>query len=132
MRPVPTPSPTPVDPEVLEVGRHLRAGLTALDAGDPARAAEHFADEAAFAPLREDALFWRAVALQRAGSAGALEAWSAFLGAYPNAPRAGEAHCVYARGLRDAGRTEEARAHFEAASRATSARARRCGDEGLP
>ncbi|MBI5487480.1 MAG: FecR domain-containing protein [Deltaproteobacteria bacterium] len=95
-------------------------GWRALRDGDPAGAAEAFGRAAAAgtgAPLAEDAAFWRAVALGRAGrDAEAAGALAIFLDRYPSSPRVGEASAMYGWILLELGELDAAEARFRAAA----------------
>jgi TolA-binding protein len=94
-------------------------GWTAVRAGRFVDAAEAFGRAAALAgpePLAEDAAFWRAVALGRAGwSAAAGQALLGFLERHPRSPRAGEAAVMLGWILLEAGDVAGAAARFRAA-----------------
>jgi TolA-binding protein len=88
-------------------------GWRALKAGDHRAAAELFANERG--PFEEDAAFWRAVALERAGSRDeAIAAFEAFLAEHPASERRGEASVMLGWLELDGGRPEIARRLFEA------------------
>jgi TolA-binding protein len=111
--PVAAPARRPV--EVL-----FEEGWRALAAGELDRAAERFEQSARSAPqdpLAEDAWFWNATTLARAGRAtAATDALEAFLGRYPRSPRRGEASAVLGWLLLDAGDVAGAEARFRAAA----------------
>jgi TolA-binding protein len=94
-------------------------GWRLLRAGDPAHAAEAFQEvdqESGGDAIQEDALFWQAVALARAGKEGAAgRALSSFIERFPRSARAGEASAMLGWMLIDAGDTDGARRAFERA-----------------
>ena len=82
--------------------------------------------------LAEDASFWRAVALRRAGHTdAALAAFVAFLERYARSARAGEAAVAAGWLELDAGRTDAAAAHFRAAVDDPAPRVRASAADGL-
>ncbi len=125
------PLPEPVAEAVpVTDGVALERGLAALDRGEPHAAAAAFAEETG--ALREDGLFWRGVALHRAGEVdAAIAAFENLLAAFPRTARSGDVHCMLGRLHRLADAPEAARPHFEAAAASAAERAARCGEEGL-
>lgn len=120
----PEPGPQP--------GEHLRAGMDLLDRGDFGSAVDQFRQEAELGTLRQDALFWEAVALKRASrDADARRVMTTYLSRYPNGNRSAEVHCMLGWLLVDSGQTSRARSHFENASRSDVARTANCGRRGL-
>jgi TolA-binding protein len=107
----------------------------AMRAGEFAKAAARFAGVISAAPkgpLADDGAFWRAVATARAGrSALAIDLFRELLDGYPTSSRRGEAAAMVGWLLIDAGRTEEARAHFRAADSDPSDRVRASARQGL-
>lgn len=94
-------APTGAEQSAAPVGADVLAfdeGWTALRAGDASAAAEAF-DRAMSAnprgPIAEDASFWHALALGRAGRrASAAQAFASFLGRFEASARAGEASAM--------------------------------------
>ncbi len=90
--------PAPTNAPQSETERQFQIGWAALRAKDPAAAAQAFgaaADAGSGAPLAEDARFWRAVALSRAGQrADTRSALATFIDRYPGSPRLGEASAM--------------------------------------
>ena len=107
----------------------------AMRAGDFARAAARFAGVVGAGPtgpLADEGAFWRAVATARAGrSAAAIDLFSEMLDGYPASARRGEAAAMLGWLLIDAGRPDEARAHFHLADRDPSERVRASAQHGL-
>jgi len=66
-------------------------------------------------PLAEDASYWRAVALARAKSSAAAQAFRDFLELHPRSRRAGEASAMLGWILVDAREHAEAKRRFQAA-----------------
>lgn len=109
-------------------------GWTALRTGDFHTAAEAFGRAAGAndGQLAEDALFWRGVALDRAGRfAGARQALSDFLARYPDSDRKGEASAILGWLLLHAGERQEARNRFTAALGDPAERVRNSARAGL-
>jgi TolA-binding protein len=144
--PAPAPSPPPalaaagpLDPgpgapaEATPTERAFDEGFEALRGGDAARAASAFdRAERGGGALAEDATFWRAVALRRAGQPSqALDAFAAFLSRYPASPRAGEAAVAAGWLALDAGRLDDAAGYFEKGSSDPDASVRAGAAEGL-
>ena len=107
----------------------------ALRGGDPADAAAEFERAVAAdrdGALAEDATFWGAVALGRAGrSAGATRALTRFLARYPASPRAEEASAMLGWLLLDDGDLEAAEARFAVAVNARAQPVRDSARAGL-
>jgi len=146
--PQPSPSPRPPAPvrsadppadgdgseptAVISVRPLMRDGMLLFDQGDYAAAAQVFSTAAASGELREDALFWRAIALYRAERIeDARESLQIFLDAYPRSARAGEAHCLMGKASLATFQTEQAQLHFQAATTSVPTLAVRCGRAGL-
>jgi len=110
-------------------------GFAALRSGEPAAAALLFdraVSAAGGAAIGEDASYWRAVALGRAGRAlEAARALQSFLDAYPASNRAGEAAVMLGRLFLLQGDGAGARRFFEAASRDPAERIREAARAGL-
>ncbi len=148
--PAPEPVVPSVDPPPMKMQKQIappRApaarseGQKAFDDGWNAMRAERF-DEAASAFARaaqgaerriaEDAGYWRAVALARAGqSAVAARAFDSFLAAWPGSTRAGEASAMLGWILFDARDYQGAARRFRAAVTDPSARVRKSATDGL-
>jgi len=103
--------------------------------GDAKAAAAEFAEVERLAhgrDIEEDALYWRAVAVGRAGdAAGARTLFAAFVDRFPSSSRAGEAAAALGRLLLDAGDRRGARQAFERAARDPSPRVRDAAQDGL-
>ena len=103
--------------------------------GDARAAAVEFAEVERLAhgrDIEEDALYWRAVAVGRAGdAAGSRTLFAAFLDRFPASSRAGEASAELGRLLLDAGDRSGARRAFERAARDPSPRVRAAAQDGL-
>jgi TolA-binding protein len=110
-------------------------GWQALRGGDALGAAKSFgraADSAPQTALAEDARFWEAVALARAGNAvTAARAMTVFLDRYPTNARAGELSAMLGWILLDQGRLPEAKARFVAALADPSPKVRESAEAGL-
>ncbi len=110
-------------------------GWQALREGDAAAAARSFDRAAQSAPdtaLAEDARFWEAVALARAGNRNAAaSAMGSFLDRYPANPRAAELSAMLGWILLDAGRLADAKARFMAALADPSPKVRQSAEAGL-
>ncbi len=106
-----------------------------LRAGDAKAAAAEFAEVERLAhgrDIEEDALYWRAVAVGRAGdAAGARTLFAAFLDRFPSSSRAGEAAAALGRLLLDGGDEPGARQAFERAARDPSPQVRAAAQDGL-
>ncbi len=129
-----------IDPPPAAPGRS--EGQKAFDEGWNALRGERFDDAAsAFARaaasgagsrIAEDAGYWQAVALARAGqSAKASRAFESFLGAYPSSTRVGEASAMLGWILFDARDYQGAARRFRAAVKDRSARVRKSAADGL-
>jgi TolA-binding protein len=82
--------------------------------------------------LEEDALYWQAVAMARAGRAHeASQRFAAFLARFPAGTRTGPATLALAWLSFDAGEQERARALFARAAQDSSAKVRKGAEEGL-
>jgi TolA-binding protein len=106
-----------------------------LRAGDAPGAAAEFAEVERLArgrDIEEDALYWRAVAVGRAGdAAGARTLFGAFLERFPASSRVGEAAAELGSLLLDSGQLRAARRAFERAALDPSARVQARAQEGL-
>jgi TolA-binding protein len=106
-----------------------------LRSGDAKEAAAEFAEVERLAhgrDIEEDALYWRAVAVGRAGdAAGSRTLFTAFLDRFPSSSRAGEAAATLGRLLLDAGDRHGARQAFERAARDPSPRVRAAAQDGM-
>ena len=106
-----------------------------LRSGDAKAAAAEFAEVERLAhgrDIEEDALYWRAVAVGRAGDgAGARTLFAAFLDRFPSSSRAGEAAAALGGLLLDAGDRHGARLAFERAARDPSPQVRAAAQDGL-
>lgn len=125
--------PAPVSSGASATERAFDEGFDALRGGDAARAAAAFERAAASGgSLSEDASFWYAVALQRAGRpARALGAFAAFLASYPASPRAGEAAVAAGWLALDAGRPDDAAAYFVRGTHDPDPAVRAAAEDGL-
>jgi TolA-binding protein len=105
-----------------------------LRRGEAARAAAAF-DEVARAAgeggVAEDASYWRAVALVRAGDGQARAALAAFIERFPASPRVGEASVILGWSLLRAGELEPARAAFARGAGDPADRVRAGARDGL-
>ena len=145
-QPVPEPTPPAVEiqtaPDAGAV-KPLRSaaqqafdeGWNAIRSGDFDAAAEAF-ERAASASgnirVEEDALYWRSVALARAGhQLQAAQAFERFLDSYPDSARAGEASVMLGWLLFELGDYSHAERRFRAAAGDPSARVQKSADEGL-
>ena len=82
--------------------------------------------------LAEDARYWRAVALGRAGAAGeARAAMEEFLSSHPRSPRTGEVSVMLGWLLVDAGDRARAEALFRAAAADVRLQVRKSAQAGL-
>ena len=107
-----------------------------LRSGDAKAAAAEFAEVERLAhgrDIEEDAaLYWRAVAVDRAGDgAGARTLFAAFLDRFPSSSRAGDAAAALGGLLLDAGDRHGARLAFERAARNPSPQVRAAAQDGL-
>jgi hypothetical protein len=110
-------------------------GWRLLRAGDPAHAAEAFQEvdrESGGDAIQEDALFWQAVALARAGKEGVARAsLSTFISRFPRSARTGEASAMLGWMLAEAGDRDGARRAFERAVGDRVDRVRASAQSGL-
>ena len=117
--PEPAREPVPAPAEPTDTERAFDAGWTALRAGNYGTAAFQFQraiDDAPDAPLAEDARYWRAIALARAGkTADARDAMREFLSHHAGSARSGEIAVMLGRILADDGEIQAARKLFESA-----------------
>jgi len=134
-----TPSPKPLpaarDERPLGAAPSFGHAWALLRSGDAKEAAAEFAEVERLAhgrDIEEDALYWRAVAVGRAGdAAGSRTLFRAFLDRFPSSSRAGEAAATLGRLLLDAGDRPGARQAFERAARDPSPRVRAAAQDGL-
>ncbi len=112
------PEPEPAPPTPTE--QAFQSGWTALRSGNYGEAADAFGRAIAMDPgaaLSEDARYWKAVALARAGRGhDARRALAAYLAKHPGSARAGEASVMLGWLELEAGRVEAARARFQSAT----------------
>jgi TolA-binding protein len=133
----PTPKPLPAARDERPLGESPSFGhaWALLRGGDAKQAAAEFAEVERVArgrDIEEDALYWRAVAVGRAGdAAGSRTLFAAFLDRFPSSSRAGEAAATLGRLLLDAGDQHGARQAFERAARDPSPRVRAAAQDGL-
>jgi hypothetical protein len=115
--------PTPVE---HPAERAFREAWQAFAGGRFADAARAFADaDEEGSPVREEARYWRAVALLRAGDDRAAErAFRGFLKSYPGAPRGEEAALLLGRALLGRGDAVAAKPWLERAAKSEDARVR--------
>lgn len=115
--------------------RIFRDAWAAFARGDMSQAAELFAEaeaKGANSSLAEDAAYGRALALERAGKRQeAIVEMERFLARHPLGTRAGEVSVSLAWLLLDAGRNEDARAHFERAAKSSVPRIQVSAERGL-
>ena len=129
----PSPAPAPVPARAAASVAYDR-GWDALRAGDFAAAAADFARVELLDPssaVAEDAAYWYAVALARAGRPEAAGALHAFLRRHPRSIHAGAASAALGWLLIEAGRVDEAAARFRAAQDDASAEVRASAAAGL-
>ena len=122
--------PRPEDPSEAA----FREGWKALKAGDTKAAESAFgrASEAPSSSVNEDALFWRAVALSRAGKdAQAIAAFREFLARHPQSTRRGEASTLLGRLLLKSGQTAAASERFSDATNDPRPEVKRAAESGL-
>jgi TolA-binding protein len=128
--PAPPPAPAATPEE-----RAFSQGWEALRLGEHRRAAAYMGEALALGPrgaLAEDARYWRAVALGRAGASDeARVAMEEFLRRHGGSPRAGEVSAMLGWLLFDAGDRAGARALFHAAERDANAGVRQSARAGL-
>ncbi len=118
--PIPKVSQPSAPEQIVDLGtRTYQEAWSALRAGDHASAARGFERAATVAPrsaLSEDAWYWRAVSLARAGQpAEARAAFTEFLEHYRNSPRAPQASAMLGWLLFDAGDLAGAEDRFRTA-----------------
>lgn len=123
----------PVEATVTE--RAFETGWSSLRNGDYGSAADAFAravSAAPDAPLAEDARYWRAVALARAGrTTAAARAMARFLKHHPGSSRAGEVSVMLGWLRLDAGDLRAARSRFQAGMGARDAQVQTAARQGL-
>ena len=133
--PAPKPLPAARDERPLGASPSFGHAWALLRSGDAKEAAAEFAEVERLAhgrDIEEDALYWRAVAVGRAGdAAGSRTLFAAFLDRFPSSSRAGEAAATLGRLLLDAGDRHGARQAFERAARDPSPRVRAAAQDGL-
>jgi hypothetical protein len=126
-------APPPPEPGPAE--RAFNQGWEALRTGDRLGAAVQMRRALDLEPgsaLAEDARYWRAVALGRAGVAGeARDAMEEFLRSHPRSPRAGEVSVMLGWLLVDAGERSRAETLFRAAAADARPEVRRSATAGL-
>lgn len=129
----PTAEPTPRRAAVPNDSESaFQEGWTALREAEHSAAAEAFARVDPSSPMVEDAAFWRAVALGRAGrDEAATREFEVFLARYPRSARRGEATVSLGWLLLRQGRGDQARARFEEAGRDADVAVRRSAQRGL-
>lgn len=130
----PETAPSPIKPRAADELAY-DDGWTAMRAHRFGQAASDFSRAQTLAPtgpLAEDASFWRAVALARAGRPSlAARAFEDYLGDFPISRRAGEASAMLGWLLLEADRAREAEAHFRAALNDPKAEVRTSAKAGL-
>jgi TolA-binding protein len=135
--PTPSPSvsesPTPAIPAPTSVERSFKLGFDALRDGDFGVAAARFAEvEDKSDPLAEDASYWRAVALGRAGrTADARRAMEQNLERWPSSARAPEVSAMLGWILLRQGERDAARAWLEKAQARGNAAVKASAEKGL-
>jgi len=133
--PAPKPLPATRDERPMGPSPSFGHAWALLRSGDAKEAAAEFAEVERLAhgrDIEEDALYWRAVAVGRAGdAAGSRTLFTAFLDRFPSSSRAGEAAATLGRLLLDAGDRHGARQAFERAARDPSPRVRAAAQNGL-
>ncbi|MFO0723846.1 MAG: FecR domain-containing protein [Myxococcota bacterium] len=129
----PPESPTPAIPVVTDAERTFTAGWDALLASDFEGAAARFKDlEDKRDPLAEDAAYWRAVALGRAGrTADAELAMERYVARYPSSSRVPEVSAMLGWSLLRHGAKAEARPWLERAKAEGNATVRASAEKGL-
>jgi len=130
----PTPEPPPPRPARHPAQQAFDDGWAALRRGDFDRAAAAFepAARGGAGAIAEDAAFWRAVALARAGRvAAAAQALDTFLISFPASAHAAEASAMLGWLLVQGGDLAAAERRFRAALAATSPRVRASARAGL-
>jgi TolA-binding protein len=135
LAPGPKSLPAARDPRAMSGLPSFGHAWSLLRSGDANAAAAEFAEVERLAhgrDIEEDALYWRAVAVGRAGDgAGARTLFAAFLDRFPSSSRAGEAAAALGGLLLDAGDRHGARLAFERAARDPSPRVRAAAQDGL-
>ncbi len=133
--PPPPPASDPIAAGPTAGERAFRRGLRALEGDDPRAAARDFARAGALAgeaALAEEAAYWRAIALSRAGDGpGARSALELFLERHPRSPRAGELSVLLGSLLLEQDQPGAARARFEVGLQDPSPRIQRRARQGL-
>lgn len=126
-------SPTPAIPAPTTVERSFKEAFDALRDGDFGVAAARFADvEDKSDPLAEDASYWRAVALGRAGrTADARRAMERNLERWPSSARAPEVSAMLGWILLRQGERDSARAWLEKAQARGNAAVKESAAKGL-
>ncbi len=112
----------------------FREGWKALKSGNTAAAESAFAraEKAPTSAVSEDARFWRAVALSRAGkNSEAIAAFRAFIAAHPHSARRGEASTLLGRLLLESGQHAAARERFLDAQHDARPEVKRAAESGL-
>lgn len=133
-RSVETAAPSVKTPIDAPGEAEFRAGWAALKSGAPDRAAVSFeaARTAKGSAVAEDASFWEAIALARAGApTRSIAALRRFLDAYPSSARAGEAAAKLGWLLYDAGDLDDAERRFRAAADDVVPKVQKSARDGL-
>ncbi len=135
-RPVPRSSQPSVPEQIVDVGTSAyQEAWAALRSGDHESAARGFERAATIAPhsaLAEDAWYWRAVSLARAGQpVKARAAFAAFLETYRGSPRAPQASAMLGWLLFDAGDLVGAENRFRTAVTDPATAVRDSASQGL-
>lgn len=135
-KPAPTPARTDPPPAAPRPGAaEYEAAWAALRNGDFSSAADGFMrvrKTADAGGLVEDATYWHAIALARAGrGSDARDALASFLESHPSSIHADEAAAVLGWMLYDIGESEAARPYFERAANGAAARPKASGRRGL-
>jgi TolA-binding protein len=130
----PPPAPVPETP-ASPAERAFNQGWEALRSGDHLRGAAEMERALMLGPggnLEEDARYWRAVALGRAGATrDARQAMETFLRHHPASPRAAEVSAMFGWLLVEAGDRAAARDLFRAAQRSSNPRVVESARAGL-
>ncbi len=128
-----TADPTPRNGAVPDDSETaFQEGWTALREAEHSAAAEAFARVDPSSPMAEDAAFWHAVALGRAGrDEAATRAFEAYLARHPRSARRGEATVSLGWLHLRQGRRDQARARFEEAGHDTDSTVRLSAQRGL-
>ncbi|MEZ4224738.1 MAG: FecR domain-containing protein [Polyangiaceae bacterium] len=117
-------------PSAAEIA--FQEGWAALRSGDPVAASRSFSAVPPDSPLGQDAAFWRAISLARAGRAQqATRALENFLNAFPNSPHRDEALVTLASLLQRAGKHAAAAARYREALASPRAAIRARAQRGL-